>query len=62
MDPPFAIWFFSYQHSYFDSTFYLLVGFHFTLQEYGSWVRPIQLRCHYSTVKCIIHLHETFQM
>ena len=45
-----------------SSTFYLFVGFHFTLKQYGDWVRPIQLRCHYSTVKCIIQLHEIFQM
>ena len=44
------------------STFHLFVGFHFTLKEYGDWIRPIQLRCHYSTVKCIIQLHEIFQM
>ena len=62
MDPPFAIWVLSYQHSHFNSTFYLFVGFHYTLHHYGSWVRPIQLRCHYSTVKCVIKLHETFQI
>ena len=44
------------------STFHLFVGFHYTLKEYGGWIRPVQLRCHYSTVKCIISLHETFQM
>ena len=44
------------------STFHLFVGFHYTLKEYGDWIRPVQLRCHYSTVKCIISLHETFQM
>ena len=44
------------------STFHLFVGFHYTLNEYGGWIRPVQLRCHYSTVKCIIQLHETFQM
>ena len=44
------------------STFHLFVGFHYTLKQYGSWIRPVQLRCHYSTVKCLISLHETFQM
>ena len=44
------------------STFHLFVGFHYTLKEYGDWIRPIQLRCHYSTVKCVIQLHEIFQM
>ena len=49
--------------SHFDSsTFHFFVGFHYTLNEYGDWIRPIQLRCHYSTVKCIIQLHEIFQM
>ena len=36
--------------------------FHYTLKHYGGWIRPVQLRCHYSTVKCVISLHETFQM
>ena len=54
----FKLSFFSHPNS---STFYLFVGFHFTLKEYGEWVRPFQLRCHYSTVKCVIQLHEIFQ-
>ena len=45
-----------------SSTFYLFVGFHYTLKQYGGWVRPIQLRCQYSTVTCVIELHEIFQM
>ena len=59
MDSECALPIFSHPDS---STFYLFVGFHYTLKEYGDWIRPIQLRCHYSTVKCIIHLHEIFQM
>ena len=59
MDSECALSFFSHPDS---STFYLFVGFHYTLKEYGGWIRPVQLRCHYSTVKCIIQLHETFQM
>ena len=55
----FKLSFFSHPDS---STFHLFVGFHYTLKQYGSWIRPVQLRCHYSTVKCIIQLHETFQM
>ena len=62
MDPPFASRFFSYQYSRLDSTFHLFVGFHYTLKHYGGWIRPVQLRCHYSTVRCVISLHETFQM
>ena len=62
MDPPFAIRFLSYQYSHLDSTFHLFVGFHYTLKHYGGWIRPVQLRCHYSTVRCVIRLHETFQM
>ena len=42
--------------------FHLFVGFHFTLKQYGGWVRPFQLRCQYSTVQCVIQLHEIFQM
>ena len=42
--------------------FHLFVGFHFTLKQYGGWVRPLQLRCQYSTVQCVIQLHEIFQM
>ena len=45
--------------SYLDST---VVGFHYTLKQYGGWVRPLQLRCQYSTVKCVIELHEILQM
>ena len=45
-----------------SSPFHLFVGFHYTLKHYGGWIRPVQLRCHYSTVRCIIQLHETFQM
>ena len=59
MDSEFALPFFSHPDS---STFHLFVGFHYTLKQYGGWIRPVQLRCHYSTVKCIISLHETFQM
>ena len=59
MDSEFALPFFSHPDS---STFHLFVGFHYTLKHYGGWIRPIQLRCHYSTVQCIIRLHETFQM
>ena len=55
----FKLSFFSHPDS---STFHLFVGFHYTLKQYGGWIRPVQLRCHYSTVKCIISLHETFQM
>ena len=55
----FKLSFFSHPDS---STFHLFVGFHYTLKQYGDWIRPIQLRCHYSTVKCIIQLHEIFQM
>ena len=62
MDPPFAIRVFSYQSSHFNPSFPLFLGFHFTLKQYGGWIRPVQLRCHYSTVKCVISLHETFQM
>ena len=62
MDPPFASRFFSYQYSCLDSTFHLFVGFHYTLKHYGGWIRPVQLRYHYSTVRCVISLHETFQM
>ena len=62
MDPPFTIRVLSHQHSNPDSTFHLFVGFHYTLKQYGGWITPVQLRCHYSTVKCIISLHETFQM
>ena len=62
MAPPFAIRVLSHQYSHPYSTFHLFVGFHYTLKEYGDWIRPIQLRCHYSTVKCIIQLHEIFQM
>ena len=54
-----ALSFFSHPDA---STFYLFVGFYYTLNQYGSWLRPVQLRCHYSTVKCIISLYETFQM
>ena len=57
MDPPFAIRVLSHQYSHSDSTFHLFVGFHYTLKHYGGWIRPVQLRCHYSTVKCIISLH-----
>ena len=53
----FELSFFSHPDS---STFYLFVGFHYTLNQYGDWVRPIQLQCQYSTVKCVIQLHETF--
>ena len=60
MDPPFAVWVFSYEHSYLDSTFYLFLGCFQTLKYYGGWFRPIQLRCQYSTVKCVTSLHETF--
>ena len=42
--------------------FHLFVGFHFTLKQYGGWVRPFQLRCQYSTVQCVIQLHDIFQM
>ena len=42
--------------------FHLFVGFHFTLKQYGGWARPFQLRCQYSTVQCVIQLHEIFQM
>ena len=59
MDSEFALPIFSHPDS---STFHLFVGFHYTLKQYGGWIRPVQLRCHYSTVKCIISLHETFQM
>ena len=59
MDSEFALPLFSHPDS---STFHLFVGFHYTLKHYGGWIRPVQLRCHYSTVKCIISLHETFQM
>ena len=59
MDSEFALPFFSHPDS---STFHLFVGFHYTLNEHGRWIRPIQLYYHYSTVKCIIQLHETFQM
>ena len=59
MDSECALPIFSHPDS---STFYLFVGFHYTLKQYGEWIRPIQLRCHYRTVKCIIQLHETFQM
>ena len=62
MDPPFAIRVLWHQYSHFDSTFHLSLGFHYTLKQYGGWIRPVQLRCHYSTVKCVISLHETFQM
>ena len=59
MDSEFALPIFSHPDS---STFHLFVGFHYTLKQYGEWIRPIQLRCHYSTVKCVIQLHEIFQM
>ena len=62
MDPPFTIRVFFTQYSHLDSTFHLFVGFHFTLKHYGTWLRPVQLRCHYSTVQCVIHLHEAFQI
>ena len=55
----FKLSFFSHPDS---STFHFFVGFYYTLNQYGGWIRPVQLRCHYSTVKCIISLHETFQM
>ena len=44
------------------STFHLFVGFHFMLKHYGGWVRPLHLKCQYSTVTCVIELHEIFQM
>ena len=59
MDSKFALPIFSHLDS---SLFHLIVGFHYTLKHYGDWVRPVQLRCNYSTVKCIIELHEIFQM
>ena len=59
MDSEFALPFFSHPDS---STFHLFVGFHYTLKHYGGWIRPVQLRCYYSTVQCIIELHEIFQM
>ena len=59
MDSNCALSFFSHSDS---SPFHLFVGFHYTLKQYGGWIRPVQLRCHYSTVKCVISLHETFQM
>ena len=59
MDSEFALPIFSHPDS---STFHLFVGFHYTLKQYGDWVRPVQLRCQYSTVQCIIQLHEILQM
>ena len=59
MDSEFALPIFSHPDS---STFHLFVGFHYTLKQYGGWIRPVQLRCHYSTVQCIIELHEILQM
>ena len=41
---------------------HFIIGFHYTLTQYGGWLRPAQLRCQYSTVHCVIELHETFQM
>ena len=63
MDPPFTIRVLSHQYSHPDSTLQLFVlGFHYTLKQYGGWIRPVQLRCQYSTVQCIISLHDIFQM
>ena len=62
MHPPFAIWSLLHQYSHPDLSFHLFVGFHYTLKQYGGWITPVQLRCHYSTVKYVISLHETFQM
>ena len=59
MDSQCALPFFPHPDS---SIFHLFVGFYYTLHHYGDWVRPVQLRCQYSTVKCIIELHEIFQM
>ena len=57
MDSEFALPIFSHPDS---SLFHLIVGFHYMLKHYGDWVRPVQLRCQYSTVQCVIQLHETF--
>ena len=48
--------------SFFSHSNSSVVGFHYALKQYGGWVRPLQLRCQYSTVKCVIELHETLQM
>ena len=59
MDSEFALPLFSHPDS---STFHLFVGFHYTLKQYEEWIQPVQLRCQYSTVQCIIELHEILQM
>ena len=59
MDSEFTLPIFSHPDS---SPFHLFVGFHYTLKHYGGWLRPVQLRCYYSTVQCIIELHEIFEM
>ena len=48
--------------SFFSHSNSSVVGFHYTLNQYGGWVRPLQLRCQYSTVQCVIQLHDIFQM
>ena len=57
MDPPFTLGSQLHQYPHPHSTLHFFLGFHYTLNQYGEWIRPIQLRCHYSTVKCVVQLH-----
>ena len=59
MDSEFTLSIFSHPDS---SPFHLFVGFHYTLKQYGGWIRTVQLSCQYSTAQCIIELHEILQM
>ena len=48
-----------YEYTHPHSTLHFFLGFYYILKDYGDWIRPIQVRCHYSTVKCIVQLHNT---
>ena len=60
MDPPLAS--LLHQHSHLHSTLDFFLGFRFTLNQYGGWIRPLQYRLHFSTVQCIVKLHHAIQI
>ena len=45
-----------HQYTHPHSTLDFFLGFHYIFKHYGEWIRPIQLSCHYSTVKCVVQL------